>query len=385
MLRAVADGSPRARRPDIDALRVFATGAVFLYHCAKHFDPSGWHVTRATTSPGIQAAIDATSLWLMPLFFLLSGASTGAALQHRPTRKLIGDRALRLLVPFAFGVIVVVPPQVWAERVSHGAFEGSFWAFFPHYFDGLYAFGGNFAWMGLHLWYLALLFVISVALAPVSRWLATRVPDSPIVVVVPVATIAAIEIALIGHDLDNRGLGGWSIAQYPVFYALGIVLSGTPKARALLQRFALPLLAIGLVAGSTWAFAPDDIVALAPRAVWRVARTVGALGMLYGALGLAERTVRHRKWIDVLNEASMPFYVLHQTVIVLFALALLELRAPIGVAYVLLATGSFAITAGMTALVLRIGALRPLFGLKQREPGAGPLSRLASGHVVKAR
>jgi len=29
---------------------------------------------------------------------------------------------------------------------------GGFLAFLPHYFEGWYGFGGNFAWMGLHLW-----------------------------------------------------------------------------------------------------------------------------------------------------------------------------------------------------------------------------------------
>jgi len=83
------------------------------------------------------------------------------------------DRVLRLLVPFVSGVLVIVPPQVWVERVGHGAFAGSFFAFYPHYFDGLYGFGGNFAWIGLHLWYLLLLFLITVVLAPLLYW-ATR-------------------------------------------------------------------------------------------------------------------------------------------------------------------------------------------------------------------
>src|SRR6185369_8300557 len=43
--------------------------------------------------------------------------------------------------------------------------------FYPHYFKGFYAFGGNFAWMGLHLWYLEVLFVYSLIFIPLLMWL----------------------------------------------------------------------------------------------------------------------------------------------------------------------------------------------------------------------
>ena len=42
----------------------------------------------------------------------------------------------------------------------------------------MYGFGGNFAWMGLHLWYLLMLFVFSGLMLPVFQWirLAQRIP-----------------------------------------------------------------------------------------------------------------------------------------------------------------------------------------------------------------
>ncbi|MCL4517408.1 MAG: hypothetical protein M1379_17815 [Firmicutes bacterium] len=78
---------------------------------------------------------------------------------------------MRLAVPWALVVFILSPHQVYIERLTHRQFSGSFAGFLPHYFDGWYGIApnGNFAWMGLHLWYLLFLFLFStVTLPPLS-------------------------------------------------------------------------------------------------------------------------------------------------------------------------------------------------------------------------
>ena len=77
----------------------------------------------------------------------------------------------RLFVPLVVGVFSHAMLQVCLERVTHHQFRGSFFDFIPHYFEGWYGFGGKFAWMGLHLWYLLILFVFSLILYPLLCWL----------------------------------------------------------------------------------------------------------------------------------------------------------------------------------------------------------------------
>ena len=62
--------------------------------------------------------------------------------------------------------------KCYVERVSHGQFTGNFLTFLPHYFGGLYAPGGtgNFAFAGMHLWYLLALFVQTMVLLPFFWW-----------------------------------------------------------------------------------------------------------------------------------------------------------------------------------------------------------------------
>ncbi|MEN6336370.1 MAG: acyltransferase, partial [Phycisphaerales bacterium] len=156
------------RRRDVDWLRALAMMAVFLFHCGRFFDTEGWHVKSDRTSVAVSfLTLIIAVQWMMPLFFVLSGISTYHSLSVQNWRQFLGSRCKRLAVPLLFGIFVVIAPyQVYLERLSHGQYSGSFWSFYPDYFDGWYAFGGNFAWMGLHLWYLEALFVFSVIALP---------------------------------------------------------------------------------------------------------------------------------------------------------------------------------------------------------------------------
>lgn len=371
------------RRGDLDGLRALATGAVFLFHCAKHFDQDGWHLSNRPTTLPFTAAVVGVSLWLMPLFFLLSGASTRLALGARGIGRLLQDRVLRLLLPFAFGVLVIVPPQVWVERLGAGEFQGSFWAFYPRYFEGWYAFGGNFAWMGLHLWYLLLLFLLTLILAPLLSWLVRgggqglreRVEQglaSPLGLLGPLALTWAVEVAIAGTVHDFRGLGGWWPGQYLLYFLVGLLLASS-AVRARLRSLAAPALLLGIAAMLVYAgtrFLSEAEIAMVPRPLWRLIRALGSWGVLYGVLGLGDRWLGDRSWTARLNEASMPFYILHQTVILLFAWALLPWALAPALKYLCLVASAFPTTALLTWAVLRIWPLRPLFGL--RLPRSGP-------------
>jgi hypothetical protein len=150
----------------IDWLRVFAMFTVFLFHCARFFDRQDWHVKNPQSDTIITFIVLFLVQWIMPLFFILSGISSYYSLGFRKAGAYVRGRFKRLMIPLIFGIFVLIPPQVYFERISHSQFKGSFIQFFPHYFDGFYAFGGNFAWMGLHLWYLLMLFVFSLLTLP---------------------------------------------------------------------------------------------------------------------------------------------------------------------------------------------------------------------------
>src|SRR5689334_23111100 len=133
-----------SRRYDLDWLRVLVILTVFVFHCGRFFDTDGWHVKNPIRHQSVQIWTVFLACWMMPLIFTISGASTFYALSSRNSGRFIKDRALRLLVPLVVGIFTHVVFQVYLERVSFGGFRGSFLEFYPHYFEGFYAFGGNF-------------------------------------------------------------------------------------------------------------------------------------------------------------------------------------------------------------------------------------------------
>lgn len=157
------------RRFDLDWLRVLAILTVFIFHSGRFFDRMDWHVKNPITHEDMQVWTMFLASWMMPLIFVISGASLYFALS--PIGKFIKDKFLRLLVPLIVGVFTHVALGVYLERLTHRQFSGSFFDFYPRYFNGLYGDGGNFAWMGLHLWYLLVLFVFTLVLMPVFYWL----------------------------------------------------------------------------------------------------------------------------------------------------------------------------------------------------------------------
>ena len=142
----------------IDWLRFIAIIAIFLYHNSRFFDIEAWHVNNAETSTLATLFVGFINQWTMALFFVLAGASTYYALRSRTTLSYIRERVLRLLLPLVvLGWFILAPPQVYLERLTHSQFSGSFFQFYANYFNGFYmdvSSQGNFAWHGMHLWFL---------------------------------------------------------------------------------------------------------------------------------------------------------------------------------------------------------------------------------------
>ena len=105
--------------------------------------------------------------WRMPLNFVVSGGAVMLALGTRTPRAFMADRLKRLALPLAFGMVVLVPPQVYLERLYTDQFSGSFLQWLPQAFAGAYP-AGNTSWH--HLWFLAYVLVFTPVLLPVFLW-----------------------------------------------------------------------------------------------------------------------------------------------------------------------------------------------------------------------
>jgi glucan biosynthesis protein C len=373
------------RRYDLDWLRVLAFTAVFFYHCGRFFDSSGWHIKNSTTSALVDTLKGIFDLWGMPLLFLISGASIFFALRSGGALRFLRARVLRLLVPLAFGILVLGPPQLYLERLTHGEFQGSFLEFLPLYYRDWRVYGGNFAWSGVHLWYLEYLFLFTLVLLPLFAALKrptgqrmtgflARLSARPGAIFLWV--LPAVLLIILGdpYGLMRPGptedVGRLFFAPFVIYGFL--VFSDLRIQQAIIRQRRIALvLAVPLVLAMPGiaALLEDDpsflIYALGILLVgvlmWSCILTVLGYGMRY-------LTANHRL-LAYANEGVLPFYVLHQPVILILGYFIIALPLSILTKYLIIAPLAFAIALGLYEVgVRRMNPVRQVFGLKARKP-----------------
>ena len=148
---------------------------IFLFHNAHLFDFIDWHLKNQQQSFWATAFVAFVHLWSMPLLFLLAGASTWFARNYKNGIEYIRERFKRLIVPFIFGLFIIIPPQIYIEGLNKSQFTGSFFHNYPHLFakDAVTFDPIVFSNYGHHLWFLAFLFIFSLLDLPISLFLKT--------------------------------------------------------------------------------------------------------------------------------------------------------------------------------------------------------------------
>ncbi len=377
-------GQPElGRRYDVDWLRVLGMIVVFLFHNARFFDTDGWHVKSPRTTEAVTMVVIFTVQWMMPLFFLLSGIGAYHALAHQKWPQYLLARVKRLAVPLVFGIFVFIAPwQVYLERVSQNQYSGSFWSWYPHYFEGWFGLGGNFAWMGVHLWYLEALFIFSLLTLPLFLLLRSRAGSRLIaalsrpmrargmifLLAVPIAIMEFIanSPALAESLFHRRDFGGWSLLPYLAIFGLGFLLAGSREMTDAVERHRLAGLVVALVTFVAAYIAIKEYGLSESSIGFAALRGLLCWAFLIAICGFASRHLRFTNgFLRYANEAVLPFYILHQTIILTVGFYVLRLDTSLWLEYLIIATISFVIIMALYEfLVRRVNLLRFLFGLK---------------------
>jgi len=366
-----------ARLHYIDWLRVLAMLSIFFFHSDRFFDFFDWHVKNSVTSLASSIHIDIFNQWMMPLFFILSGAAIYYALRFRTAGGFIKERSQRILIPWILiGIFVIAPPQVYLERLTHGDFSGNFFQFyFPHYFDGVYPFGGNFAIIPMHLWYLALLFTFSLIALPLflrskktGKSLISRLAnsfESPwalVLLFVPLAAVAMLaDVAGLGF---TKQMGSWDILSYLLFFIYGYLIFSNNNILTTIRRYWVIALIVAVLL-TLVILALDTSSAL----LWRSLRALCAWCWIIALLGLGSRYLNfNNRFLGYATEAILPFYILHQTIILIVGFFVVQWSMGIAPKYLIISTTSFiAIMLIYDLLVRRINVLRFLFGMRLKK------------------
>jgi peptidoglycan/LPS O-acetylase OafA/YrhL len=394
------------RRHDLDWVRILAFAVLIAYHSGMYYVDWDWHIKSPHASAGVGVFMMLTAPWRLGLLFFVSGCATAffvrrlgrvdAASPSTPSRarQLLRERSQRLLIPLAIGVWFIVPPQSYWEVVEKIAYPGTYLDFWARYAQGDTGFcrdgsclrlpTWNHLWFVAYLWVYAALLAAGLAVAPraLSRlraWLASHVKGVA-AIAVPAAVLAGLRLALVEHWPQTHALVDdlYSHSQYLFLFALGLALAEADAFWQTLRRARWALLAAAVLA---WAVlvvyfahyagpdvAPPQALRLAMRALYGAQQWLAPAAALGFARAWNPGDSPARRY---LTEAVFPFYIVHQTAIILIAEALKPLALPVGLEALALVAGTVASCFAAFEIVRRVGWLRPLFGLAPRRTGAG--------------
>jgi glucan biosynthesis protein C len=371
-----------SRRPDLDWLRVLAFGLLIAYHAGMAWSGWNWHVTSIDSIDWLREGMRFVNRWRMPLIFVVSGAAIALALGSRRPHTFALDRVKRLLVPLVFGMVVIVPPQIYLERLYRGQFTGSFLDWLPQAFQGGAYPNGNVSWH--HLWFLAYVLVLTFVLLPYFLWArgeqgratlekAGRLASRFGLQWLMALPLAASTLWLAPISYNTNGLiGDWhGLVYYGALLLCGAFLFGSSDLLMALNRqrwlsFAAGVAAYAALYGLFIDGAVRPTIADADRPAYALVSAVNTMAWLFAIVGFANRHLTRRPaFLSEATEAVYPFYILHQTVTVIAVYWLLQIGAPPAAGFILAVLATFVVTSAIYfGLVRPLWFLRPLFGLK---------------------
>jgi hypothetical protein len=359
---------------------------VLVFHSLRLFDLEGWNVKSATIYLGVQVLVIFISRWLMPAIFLISGIATFYALENRRASRFVKDRSLRLLVPLLVGLFTHIPLQGYLEQVSQNQYSGSFWQWYPSIFNGLARFGGNFNWLGGHLWYLEVLFFFSLVCLPLFIWLRNRsgkrllswlddrlsAPGALYLLVLPLILLSATLDPENGSILTSEEFGGWNPPSHLIFFLSGFVLASSQAMQASIRRIRWISLVTGVVTfviggGLVLALTDGEAAFGTPfYLVWTVISSLTGWACTLAILGFGMQRLNVRTPVlDHANEAVLPFYALHQSILFVVGFYVLNGAVPDLAKLAIILISSFLVIMVLYEfLIRRINGLRVLFGMK---------------------
>ena len=377
------------RRYELDWLRVLAILIVFLYHSSRFFNLGDWHVKNVNTFVWVEIWNIFATRWMMPLFFIISGASLFYAIgKSGDWRRFYVDKFLRLMIPVLFASVTHSALQVYLERLTHGQFSGSFFSFLPEYFNGLYlgiGMSGNFAFHGMHLWYLLFLFVYSLICYRLFIWLKgsgreilnriTSLFTRPGLIYLGFSLPLLIMKVLIPQAVLDVGNGGWGFLYYIWFLISGFIIVSSNRLQQHIKNQRWMSLLVGVVLSAVYLyqlFSPSRVVFPAWISDWiyTLLSFLSAWSWLFAILGFGMRFLAFdRPILRYTNEGVLPFYILHQTVLLGIGYFIMPWEIPDALKWVIVFASSFIIIMTLyTLLVQKVELFRFLFGMKTTHP-----------------
>jgi len=366
---------------------------VFFFHCARFFGGGGWHLK----NPGEESLIATLfigmlDLWIMPLFFLLSGMSSWYALKSRAGGQYLLERVKRILIPlYGVGACILLLPQAYFEAVTNGGYTGTFWEGLPLYIVSVFTTAPNFddpfffnVFLG-HLWFLQYLFLISLLVLPLLLFLRSERGRRFIAklagwcgrwggIFIFLIPLAVFRIALT-HFFRGQEHSWAHLLNFSVFFVIGYIIPTDERFTEGIKKTGWVCLVLGIIgfaAEGVFLFVLNYNYANLPHpggepfslmyVLFNFSMSIASWSWVAFLLSVGAKHLNvNNKIVAYGNEAVLPFYIFHQTIILCVGWFVIRWDMGILPKFIIIAATSFALIMVLyDLLVRRFNVVRPV-------------------------
>ncbi len=346
------------RRYDIDWLRVIAIGLLLIYHIAIAFQPWGVFIGFIQNNESLLSLwtpMTMLNVWRIPLLFYVSGMGIAFAIRKRNWKQLLGERSRRILVPFLFGMFVIVPLHflIWQKYYNQDL---------------------NYIYHQGHLWFLKNIFIYVLVLSPIFFFLKKnenkktgnylkRLFSNPLGLIL-IMLVFIIEVLLVkpeSFELYAMTTHGFFLGMTAFLFGFCLVISGPGVWNNLMKWRYLT----GILALSSYVFRIIFYKENAPHILLSVESNL----WIFTLFGFAYKYLNHPgKTLKYLSQAAYPVYIIHMFFLYLGSYFIFPMEIPVFIKFTILLLFTFLTCFGMYELLIRrINIIMPLFGLKKQE------------------
>lgn len=372
------------RRYDLDWLRAIAILILLFFHVGMLFNSWGWHIKNSETSTFFEPIMMILHQWRMPLLLFISGAGTVFALRKKTLKQYIGERNLRLMVPLVFGMFVIVPPQIYFEKITQ---YQSYLDFYPEVFKMVpYPMGGAFSWH--HLWFILYLFVYSIVCLPIlhflksekslnfklkaEKWLERH--NGGFWILVTLLLSQALLRPYYPHATHALVEDYAYLVYYGLYFLAGVFVCSIPgfwnqlltqkKINGGIALFSTSILLMMYTMRKIGVEIPIPHYVI----IWKMVEIILALYWVLAIVGYGQKYLNHRSsLLTKVNEGIYPFYILHQTAIIMFGYYIIQWDLSIPSKYILVSLTSLFGSIFFYLIFIRpFNLVRLLFGMRMK-------------------
>lgn len=355
------------RKYFIDNLRWSAILLLFPFHAAQIWsggEYSGFYIWSHTNTV-LYVFSTAVYPWYMTLLFAIAGISCKYALRKRTNKQFVAERTKKLLVPFFFGLLALVPVMTYVAEVFFNGYTGMYLEQYGLFFTketDLTGYHGGFT--PAHLWFLLYLFVISLAALPIislqkKRFPEFRVGSLPYFFIV----LLFVPIWLCQYLLN---VGGKSLGQFMILFLFGYYILSEERILQKLKQYRFVSLALCLLSGSlyTYLYCFQSLRNIPITGLYILFGWMGIIALL----GIGQTKLNfHNRLSDYLTRASFPVYILHMPILVVTGFFVLKLPVGAAVQFPVIVLLSLVATFLIYEIIKRIPVLRFFLGIAKKK------------------